>query len=638
MKKTGQNDGNSTIPGIIFWPYIGILVLVIPNVTFPGIADPVQPVRLLIQGLTTFGIILFLLLRNKISWNGILFYKDWVFRFFMLYILLVVISLFFAGLPTEGFFDLAKTVLSFITLVVISYMLLQDVSKVSTLTKMIILAALIFSLTGLVQYGMYVAGRSGKDMYAGLYLVKGFSGHKVAYSTMLFLTLPFVTYGLYRFTRVWKLLAFTAAFLVLFMIFISQTRAVWIGVCVALATAALFGAFYRFRSGEALFARKLRLILYPVLAVLLLGISYFTFSPGFRKVVSYQVGGMTNAYRSTNMPRISILDATRTMYLDHPLTGVGAGNWKIQIPAYQYDYEFYMMDEYKPEVRFQTWLRPHNDFIWVLAEKGPLGFLAFLGIFLFFVMAGSRSVFKLHGKDHLLLILLLGTILGYMVISLVGFPLERVDNQVYLIILMGVGLTLIYAPQSKRRDSGPLLRKYFLYPALILSALTLVYSIFLFKLEIDLASFLTIKKSGKESARNEQTLRTDASLVPLDAFANPVYYYLGIHELRENNPVGAMVFFHDAHRDHPYNINLLYSLSSACLKKGDIAGSIQYSNELLRIFPFHPEGLMNLAVAFFMEGRYDRSLQTLLTIKERDPFVNQAIRKTVSRLDRQNAQ
>ena len=78
--------------------------------------------------------------------------------------------------------------------------------------------------------------------------------------------------------------------------------------------------------------------------------------------------------------RLELWKASREMYLDHPLLGVGPGNWKLHYPAYGTQ----GTRASEGELFFQ---RPHNDYIWVLTETGPLGLachLALMGIVAFY--------------------------------------------------------------------------------------------------------------------------------------------------------------------------------------------------------------------------------------------------------------
>ncbi|MEZ5147879.1 MAG: O-antigen ligase family protein [Bacteroidales bacterium] len=63
------------------------------------------------------------------------------------------------------------------------------------------------------------------------------------------------------------------------------------------------------------------------------------------------------------------VDCYRRPYQDHPVTGVGAGNWKIAV------YPYY--GRFQPSV-YRHWRNTHNDFLQISAEKGLGGFVLFV--------------------------------------------------------------------------------------------------------------------------------------------------------------------------------------------------------------------------------------------------------------------
>jgi tetratricopeptide (TPR) repeat protein len=62
--------------------------------------------------------------------------------------------------------------------------------------------------------------------------------------------------------------------------------------------------------------------------------------------------------------------ATLRLIADHPLAGVGAGAWEVQIPRYQAD-----------GTQLETDYYPHNEVLQTLAEDGLVGALFLLGLF-----------------------------------------------------------------------------------------------------------------------------------------------------------------------------------------------------------------------------------------------------------------
>ncbi|MCF8369938.1 MAG: O-antigen ligase family protein [Bacteroidales bacterium] len=610
------------------------VVVIIPLVYVIPISDPVQSPKLFAWGFVTFAYLVFLF-KNKEPW-GIRtnFFRFNLLRIFLLYALMIAISLFYAINWKAGLFDLSRTILSILTLLIVTNILLIQKNGLSYLTRLVLISATILVVIGGFQFFWFAAGRSASYFYASLYEIKGLSGHKITYSIYLYLTLPFMIYGFYILPKGWKILSALLILLVLALILLIQTRAVWVGLSIMVLVSAVTLIFYRIKLGYGLIRMKIKVLVYSVIVgIIFIGLA-FLFAPGFKEVAQYQVEGMQKYQLERNVPRISILKSSFRMYLDHPITGVGAGNWIIEIPPYQDDYIHYLMQDRNSDFGFQNWIRPHNDIIWILSEKGPLGLILYLAIFLALFVYLIKIVFREENKNNVLLsILILGSLAGYMGISIFSFPLERVDVQAILMILMAVVFSLNIKTFSGELNSAKINRKHLVIPGFV-SLLVLFYVLFQFKSEWDLSRLMDTKSNNETASRVEKRNRDNARIISLDPFANPVKYYLGICRLNHNDAGGALDYFDKAYHEHPNNLNLLFALSNTSLKVGDIPGSISYGKKAIEVYPFYPKALLNLATAYYMNGDFERSLQALLKIPVTNPTVLKAIERTKQQLDK----
>lgn len=114
--------------------------------------------------------------------------------------------------------------------------------------------------------------------------------------------------------------------------------------------------------------------------------------------------------------------ASADMLRDNPF-GVGAGNWKLEIPAYSSHFT-------GSDRQFATLLytRPHNDFVWIGTETGPLGLLFFAGALIVGVVIACQK------RDYVVA----AGIVGYSVFAFFSFPLERVFHPVILCVLLAL--------------------------------------------------------------------------------------------------------------------------------------------------------------------------------------------------------
>src|SRR5690554_8062884 len=118
------------------------------------------------------------------------------------------------------------------------------------------------------------------------------------------------------------------------------------------------------------------------------------------------------------------------MIQEFPLTGVGGGNWQLLFPKYGLN-SFHLINE-KIHLGYQTFQRPHNDFLWVFAEAGILGLIAFVSIFATGFLGVYQSFNQSNDFRGKIIPLLFGLgIVAYLVISIFDFRSEerRVGNE-----------------------------------------------------------------------------------------------------------------------------------------------------------------------------------------------------------------
>lgn len=129
------------------------------------------------------------------------------------------------------------------------------------------------------------------------------------------------------------------------------------------------------------FRRNGRLILVPVLLVLLV-LPIATSELGRQ---AYQ--RVTNAEPLTEYGRLAVDFAAVNMFLQHPLFGVGYGNWRHIIPDYFPGFDASSVS--------QLFLFTHDIYLQALSENGLIGFLLFFAPLGYLIAKGLR--FPLQG-------------------------------------------------------------------------------------------------------------------------------------------------------------------------------------------------------------------------------------------------
>lgn len=135
---------------------------------------------------------------------------------------------------------------------------------------------------------------------------------------------------------------------------------------------------------------------------------------------------------------LSILEARRYhwgntihMIKDHPLRGVGLGNWRFSYPVYAHSYARDSCFNFRVQV-----LKTHNDYLQIAAECG-------LGTLFIFLLLWGRQ-FYLTGRisqspDDDIHLPLFCSLLALSVIMMFSFPLELGYSRMYLFYLLALG-------------------------------------------------------------------------------------------------------------------------------------------------------------------------------------------------------
>ena len=154
----------------------------------------------------------------------------------------------------------------------------------------------------------------------------------------------------------------------------------------------------------------------------------------------------TEAPQQTNIQRIFIWQRTLEMIRDHPIRGVGIGNFKIEYPRYRSVAEREISGG---RTRIE---RTHNDFLQIAAETGIIGISAFLWIVVLSLRNGIKVLSSHAGSIwKAVTIALLGGLIAIMVNALFNFPLLNPTPAVYFWIIVA-SLALISSSGRLKRN------------------------------------------------------------------------------------------------------------------------------------------------------------------------------------------
>lgn len=156
-------------------------------------------------------------------------------------------------------------------------------------------------------------------------------------------------------------------------------------------------------------------------------------------VVKQRFSTLTSGQLTRTNTRLEIWRKTPAMIADHPLLGVGAGNYEnvsaryglLDVGALRYDHA-------------------HNVFLTIGAELGLLGLALFLAFCWSVVRAGRRALAARDPRVHAMALALAAALAGLLVTSLAEYPPRT--SSVMAAMMIEVGALLAY--ERSARDQG----------------------------------------------------------------------------------------------------------------------------------------------------------------------------------------
>ena len=605
------------------------LIIIVPLIFSRKTLDPNLAPRMLFWGVVILILSILIAGKSLKKKQDFGFIKLLVFPVYLLYFLLTILSLTQAINPAEGIYDISKTFLSLMLLIIATHVFNQHDDFKIILVKSVILTSIFATGLGLYQYLNFTAGKSGYEFFQALYHIKGLMAHKNQFAISLFLMVPFSIYGIFELKKGWRYLSIFSVVTLLVNIILIQTRSVWIALLmfiVVLTITSIIAApdnkIFRF----SVFNKRLLTSVSAFFAVVI--IVYFVFQKSEAgKLFKYQTQTIFDFQSDNNKGRIDMWESTWQMCTNHFPLGVGAGNWKIAVLPY-YSLNF--------GSRYQNWRRPHNDYLWVLSEKGIFGLLCYILIFIFIAIYGIKILYKKPGKENVLYTkLMLSAIAGYLIIAFFTFPYERISHQIFLTLIMAGIISIYYKSILIQKQVNRFVTAKGSFLIIILIGLTVFYSAALLKSEIYINKILDKKTNNDWKKIIYYADKAYSPLTTLDPNSIPIHLYRGKANLQLKKIGDALNDFKIAYNYHPTLITSTNNLGSVYSMMGQHEKAITLLNSSLAVFPHRETTIINLAYVYFSAGNYTKAYTTLLccSTDSKNPDITRLMKKIKSKID-----
>ena len=353
-----------------------------------------MPINLLVTAFV-LGLVKLFLIRPKIKINSKHFF------FLGLFIICTLMSVFF----NEGT-SLSEYRSYFISpLVAILLIFLFEFTRKRVLILISLLSLVFFVNAIYVIYQFFIEGNIGRPA--------GFADGYMLLCGMNILILPIIfTLAIHQsnIPKYLRFFFFITIFINIPAIIFENTRIVWLALGIVFPLVMLFSI------------KDKRKMIFSIVILLLCSFMYFQCSP--TSIQRFEMISSTEYKDQPNYERILMWQSAAKMFIDHPLFGVGIGNY----------HDEYISNYRSPLSREDTW-HPHNVLLAMLSQTGIVGGISYI---ILFVYLYYKAIINYKNTRNYITLAFLASLTAFCINGLtdtnfVGHNLKELTYMFYLI-------------------------------------------------------------------------------------------------------------------------------------------------------------------------------------------------------------
>ena len=523
----------------------------------------------------------------------------------------------------EGYYEIGRHLLHLVLIFIVMQAVLQETARLKNVFYVLTVVALVHSLIGLLQfYEIAFTELPGNYKPYSLMTNRNLFGSAQA------LLLPFAIYTFYMANKSWKIIAGFAISGIFVSLILSQTRSSWLSGIAILTVAAILVLIFvpalrkKWMLGTL---AAIALIAMIVVALILPDKESSLAKSVTERAASIAANAAIGSEAETNISeRIRMWKKTATMIGDHPLLGVGAGNWKVVVPSYGLDSTVFAKGYFAPD-------RVHNMYLQIASETGVPGAIFYFGMWLLIAWMGFGLIRKTNNETKkIITILMLAGFAAVAVDAMFSFAAERIEHSLYMMMMAGIIMGLYAQETTAGKLQSP---KNILLAALIAIA---GFNLFLSKKKFDFEKHLKMAIYYNDQKRFAQTLteveQGRNEFFTIDITANPLEMHSGVAYKELKNYDAAIKDFRKAAVYSPYNSRNYNNWATVYWDLKQYPDGIDmYKKALLYTSEFETV-LKNLAITYYQAGQYAACIETIGKMKVRDELVINVLNDARKRL------
>jgi tetratricopeptide (TPR) repeat protein len=303
--------------------------------------------------------------------------------------------------------------------------------------------------------------------------------------------------------------------------------------------------------------------------------------------------------------RLVLWENTLEVIREQPIIGHGLANWKIEILKEG-------NENLSSADNLTFYQRPHNDFLWIVSEAGVIGLVFYLILFLLpFIIGIKRLTGSEDIAESVFLIVLLASLLAFLVFSFFSFPLERIVQNTFFVLIIG-GLTSMKFEKKSLVKRGLARILYFIF--LCVAVVGVITAYHRFYGEAHLKDALQSKEARAYDQVIEDIKKASGPFYRMDPTSTPLTWYSGFAFYQAEDYNKAIGLLREAKSMNPYHVHILNNLGSSFFQTGLSDSAAFYYQQALSYAPGFVESRFNLCAALHNSGNSDSAYQVLRTI------------------------
>jgi O-antigen ligase/tetratricopeptide (TPR) repeat protein len=556
---------------IDFFPYFGAFEIIAPQFLYLACLNAV---------------VITYIYRSKelytLALQGI-FKRSLVFKLYVVFILFCMVSLLFAVNMSLSVVTLAELFIVFSLVLNFSMLLNGRLHLLLKICFLVGLAALFQS--GKVLYEFYNAAQEKSLSYVfnESNILKGNTGNINILAASLMIKLPFIFFGIVNAIKLRRLVLILGLVAAVLIILLINARATLLSLVAIVIVFVIFNLRSKLTKTSLL---KIGLVVLPLVA------SYFIANKVFEKAALNEERftstidrlGAVNTQDASSGRRLQIWKAAIGLIKDHPITGVGIGNYRVESIPYDLS-----TSETIP-------LHAHNDFLEIASETGVLNGLVYFTLFFVLLLINIKRYFRdkeQQVRDVAFVTLML--LIVYGMDALVNFPLLRPTMVIGFCFIMA--FTLVNVREREVKDVAVVTKKIGLL-AIAIAIVPIFVGFKVYKasvLERDIQTD-NINLEPKGVLSGKDVLDRMAVLPNVFNTSEAFVEYAGIYFLREKKYEQAIKLLDEGNKINPYLGRPDFFKSIIANEKGNLDSAYIYVKKAFYTRPvnetFYTTGLM----------------------------------------------